>query len=162
LPRRYRLAQQWNLLYSLDQHGSSLSTLYTMLQDAKGPCLLVLKDEDSHLFGAYLNEPLHVSSSFYGTGECFLWKLTDAVVPDASHHPPPKIKVFPWTGKNEYMIVSEPSFVAFGGGDGKFGLWLNSDLERGHSEPCPTFDNEALSPHPQFSCIELEIWGFQI
>ncbi|KAI9015818.1 TLD-domain-containing protein [Phycomyces nitens] len=161
LPRRYRLAPQWSLLYSLDQHGISLTTLYRLVKSNKGPCIITIKDADDQIFGAFLNETLTCGTSYYGTGECFLWKTTKQ---DSVQNKPmaPKIKVFPWTGKNEYMILSENDFIAIGGGDGKFGLWINADLEKGHSEECPTFDNECLSPSPEFECIELEIWGFRI
>jgi hypothetical protein len=48
LPRRYRLAPEMNLLYSLDQHGISLSTLYRLVKMNKGPCVLVVKDADDN------------------------------------------------------------------------------------------------------------------
>lgn len=46
--------------------------------------------------------------------------------------------------------------------DGKFGLWLHSDLERGHSERCATFGNEKLATHEEFECVELEVWGLRL
>ncbi|KAG2227095.1 hypothetical protein INT45_003825 [Circinella minor] len=153
LPRRFRVAPQWTLLYSLDQHGTSLATLYRRVCSNKGPCLLTIKDSDDQVFGAFLNETLKQSGSYYGTGECFLWKK----IPTTD-----LCKVYPWTGKNEYMILAESDFIALGGGEGKFGLWINDDLERGHSERCPTFENEALSITPEFDCIQLEVWGFRI
>jgi hypothetical protein len=55
------------------------------------------------------------------------------------------VQFWKWTGKNDYMVFSEPNFIGLGGGDGKFGLWLHSDLERGHSARCATFDNEPLA-----------------
>ncbi|CEI93600.1 hypothetical protein RMCBS344292_07831 [Rhizopus microsporus] len=116
LPRRYRLAPEMALLYSLDQHGISLSTLYRLVKNNKGPCVLVIKDADNNVFGAYLNESLKPGTRYYGTGEC----------------------------------------------EGVFGLWINSELEKGYSQSCPTFDNERLTPRPEFECIELEIWGFRI
>ncbi|KAI7868805.1 TLD-domain-containing protein [Spinellus fusiger] len=167
LPHRYRLAPNWSLLYSIDQHGISLGTLYRLLKVNKGPCLLIIKDSNDEIFGAFLNETLVCGTSYYGTGECFLWKTTKTETENTQPHTvtsslAPKIKVFPWTGKNEYMILSETNFIAIGGGNGKFGLWLNEDLEKGHSEQCPTFDNEVLALKPEFSCMELEIWGFRI
>ncbi|CAO3610544.1 unnamed protein product [Mucor hiemalis] len=153
LPRRYRLAPEMNLLYSLDQHGISLSSLYRLVKNTKGPIVLVIKDGDDNIFGAFLNETLKAGPRYYGTGECFLWKWNAAES---------KIKAYQWTGKNEYMILSEPDFIAIGGGEGVFGLWINSELEKGYSQPCPTFDNERLTPHPEFQCIELEVWGFRI
>ncbi|KAI9492529.1 TLD-domain-containing protein [Zychaea mexicana] len=154
LPRRHRLTTQWSLLYSLDQHGSSLTTLYRQCRSYRGPCVLAIKDADDTIFGAFLNETLQANSaSYYGTGiilTSFLWKYCKNTG---------NVQVFPWTGKNEYMILSETEFIAIGGGDGKFGLWINSDLEHGHSEPCPTFDNESLSRKPEFACMELEIFA---
>ncbi|KAG0257178.1 oxidation resistance protein 1 [Mortierella polycephala] len=55
------------------------------------------------------------------------------------------VQFWKWSGKNDYMILSEPGFIGLGGGDGKFGLWIHSDLERGHSSRCATFDNEPLA-----------------
>ncbi|KAI9316518.1 TLD-domain-containing protein [Dichotomocladium elegans] len=152
LPRRYRLASSWSLVYSLDQHGSSMSTMYRVAKRCKeGPCVLAIKDENDSIFGAFLNESIKgYHTSYYGNGECFLWKYS---------RKNGTIKVFPWTGKNEYMVLSESDFIAIGGGDGKFGLWINSDLEKGHSEPCPTFDNETLSLFPEFECIEIELFS---
>lgn len=46
--------------------------------------------------------------------------------------------------------------------EGVFGLWINSELEKGYSQACPTFDNERLTPNPEFECVELEVWGFRI
>ncbi|KAI8641285.1 TLDc domain-containing protein [Parasitella parasitica] len=141
------------LLYSIDQHGISLHTLYRLVKENKGPCVLVVKDEDDNVFGAFLNETLRPDKRYYGNGECFLWKWS----PTES-----KIKAFKWTGKNEYMILSDINFLAIGGGDGVFGLWINSELEKGYCQPCQTFDNEMLSPNPEFKCVELEVWGFKI
>ncbi|KAI7873362.1 TLD-domain-containing protein [Mucor mucedo] len=153
LPRRYRIAQKWNLLYSLDQHGASLFTLYSLMRDYDGPCMMIIKDADGQVFGSYLSNPLSSQSHYYGTGECFLWKSSCAS---------PKIKTYPWTGKNDYMILSDSDYIAIGGGDGKFGLWLNSELEKGYSTTCPTFDNECLTFKPEFECMEMEIWGFSL
>ncbi|KAI8988972.1 TLDc domain-containing protein, partial [Pilobolus umbonatus] len=154
--RRYRIAPKWRLLYSLDQHGVSLHNLYSLMKRYEGPCMMIIKDADNQLFGAYLSDTLTQQTSFYGTGECFLWKLNKM---EASC---PKIKVYPWTGKNDYMILSDSDFIAIGGGQGKFGLWLNSELEKGYSNTCPTFDNDCLTLKPDFECIEMEIWGFTL
>lgn len=61
------------------------------------------------------------------------------------------VQFWKWSGKNDYMVLSEPGFIGLGGGDGKFGLWIHSDLERGHSARCATYENEPLaaaSRHP--------------
>ncbi|KAI9243868.1 TLDc domain-containing protein [Sporodiniella umbellata] len=141
------------LLYSLDQHGISLMSLYRLVKSHKGPCVLTVKDGEGQIFGGFLNETLKPGARYYGTGECFLWQWL------ASEK---MLRAYQWTGKNDYMILSEPDFIAMGGGEGVFGLWINSALEKGYSQSCPTFDNEPLSSKPEFDCMELEIWGFRI
>ncbi|KAI8601993.1 TLDc domain-containing protein, partial [Dissophora ornata] len=136
LPRKLRNATKWNLVYSSDQHGISMITLFHRCK-GKGPMVLAIKDTRNGVFGAFVNEELKPNLSYYGTGE---WKKKQKVV-----------QCWKWTGKNDYMVLSEPGFIGFGGGDGKFGLWIHSDLEIGHSSRCATFDNEPLaaaSHHP--------------
>lgn len=53
LPMRMRLASSWTLLYSLDQHGISLSTLYRKVK-GKGPCILAIKDANDDVCISHL------------------------------------------------------------------------------------------------------------
>ncbi|RUS23629.1 TLD-domain-containing protein [Jimgerdemannia flammicorona] len=140
------------------------------------------------IFGAFVNEPFRPNPSYYGTGEWFvLPPLSDPVLPSQLTRNPPhtpahlrlnpsflwkallsdrpedaQVRVYPWTGRNDYILLCDSGFIGIGGGDGKFGLWLHSDLERGHSERCVTFDNELLSSSSEFECVQLEVWGFKI
>ena len=76
LPALARLPRTWTLLYSLDQHGISLNTLYTRCEP-QGPTssqpkgsLVVLKDSGDAVFGAWLGEGVKMSKgSYYGSGE---------------------------------------------------------------------------------------------
>ncbi|TFK81490.1 TLD-domain-containing protein [Polyporus arcularius HHB13444] len=157
LPALARLPKSWSLLYSLDQHGISLHTLYTRCQDFKGSQLLVVKDSGESLFGAWMGEGIHPSKgAYFGSGESFLWQKVG----------PDRVRVFKWTGKNDYVALCEPDYISFGGGDGHYGLWLDDTLMDGSSAPCPTFDNEPLcSAGPRkgetvtFECVGLEVWG---
>ncbi|KAG0238795.1 oxidation resistance protein 1 [Actinomortierella wolfii] len=64
----------------------------------------------------------------------------------SNKQPRPKfVQFWKWTGRNDYMILSEPGFIGLGGGEGHFGLWIHADLEHGHSARCSTFDNEPLA-----------------
>lgn len=46
-----------------------------------------------------------------------------------------------------------------GGGDGRYGLWLDGVLERGISSHCMTFGNECLSEEGEkFEVVEVEVW----
>ncbi|KIL61647.1 hypothetical protein M378DRAFT_82266 [Amanita muscaria Koide BX008] len=72
--------------------------------------------------------------------------------------------VYKWTGRNKYVVLGEPDYISFGGGEGKYGLCLDETLFEGSSARCPTFDNEPLcSPGANkagavaFECVALEV-----
>ncbi|KZP32711.1 TLD-domain-containing protein [Athelia psychrophila] len=161
LPALARLPRKYTLLYSLDQHGISLNTLYTRCEP-QGPSnshprgtLVVVKDSGDTIFGVWIGEGLRVSKGYYGSGESFLWRYVHG-----------KLDVFRWTGKNEYVAHCEPEYLSFGGGDGRYGLYLDDTLLEGSSARCPTFANEPLcSPgsmkggNVSFDCVGLEVWA---
>ncbi len=98
------------MLYSTNQHGISLSTLYRLTSAHEGPLLLVIKDEFDDIFGAFASESLHIQTGFYGDDSCFLWKYE----PEAPQGK--KLSVYKATGDNNYLIYSEAHCIAFGGG----------------------------------------------
>jgi len=160
LPALHRLAKSWTLLYSLDQHGISLSTLYTRCATAPegGGTILALRDADGALFGTWIGEPLRMhAGSYYGSGEAFLWKEDTE---DASP------RVWKWTGANSYVALCEPKFISFGGGEGHYGLYIDAGLLDGSSARCSTFGNAILCSgagdmrgEARFECVGLEVWS---
>ncbi|KAE8241729.1 hypothetical protein A4X13_0g7288 [Tilletia indica] len=200
LPPRLRLGQTWKLLYSLDQHGMSLATLYNNVAKGLDPSraprssggggdfstgdsymrgasaaargavglgsgagvkklggglsiteaglILAVKDAEDNVFGAFINERLRPRTGYYGTGECFLWKTTRQPPSLKAANPslePNRIKTFRWTGRNDYVLLTESTFLSIGSGDnGRYGLWLGSSLEQGVSSRCSTFGNDVL------------------
>ncbi|KAG0142384.1 hypothetical protein CROQUDRAFT_662622 [Cronartium quercuum f. sp. fusiforme G11] len=146
LPPRLKIPARWELLYSIDQHGTSLGTLYQRVGGASpktnGCVVLVIRDERGDRFGAFVNEPLRPSKEYYGTGECFLWKAVNFGPDDFRIGV--SVRTYAWTGVNDYMILSDQEMLSVGGGDGKFGLWIDSNLEKGISASCPAFGNEVL------------------
>ncbi|KAH9890872.1 TLD-domain-containing protein [Xylariomycetidae sp. FL2044] len=79
LPERLKIMEDWKLVYSLYQNGSSLSTLYQLCEEYRGQrvgFVLVVRDGKEGTFGAYLTEAPHPAPSYFGTGECFLWRAT--------------------------------------------------------------------------------------
>jgi len=174
LPPLFRLSRKWTLLYSLDQHGISLATFYTRVAEYDGGCLLVVQDANGGRFGVWVGDGIRKStgSRYYGSGESFLWK--QVLGDDEDGGAEPRVKVFKWTAKNDYVALCENDYISFGGGDGKYGLFLDSSLLDGSSAPCPTFDNEVLcAPKSsgsqisyktkkgtiRFECVGLEAWG---
>ena len=70
-----------------------------------------------------------------------------------------RFKAFPYSGINDYMIFCEHDFLSVGGGDGKYGLWLDGVLEKGVSSPSLTFGNETLSEEGEkFEIVGVEVW----
>ena len=97
-----------DLLYCVESHGISLKTLQNNVFE-KGPCFLAIKDDGGNIFGAFSNVSLHhvQGKGYIGDGSCFLWKWNQVES---------KLQVFPATGSNHYMAISESNFIAFGGG----------------------------------------------
>ncbi|KFO79467.1 TLD domain-containing protein 2, partial [Cuculus canorus] len=143
-----RLTQQpWRLLYSTAQDGFSLRTLYRCGAQPGSPALLLIRDTEAQAFGAFSATTICCSSSFYGTGETFLFSFS------------PELKVFKWTGRNNFFMKGDVDLLMVGGGSGRFGLWLDRDLHHGGSHPCETFNNETLSRREEFCIQDLEVWG---
>lgn len=131
-------------------------------------------------FGAVVDQPIKVEKGRYvGNGECFLWREVeegerDDAADDSGFesdtgldNPPgvtfedgPELRLYRYTGANDYCLLCEPEGVSVGGGDGGAGLWLDDMLEEGHSAPCETFDNEVLSggEKGRFEVQGVEVW----
>uniref|UniRef100_A0A8C2BUK9 Oxidation resistance protein 1 n=1 Tax=Cyprinus carpio TaxID=7962 RepID=A0A8C2BUK9_CYPCA len=148
LPPR-TIGYHWNLAFSTSKHGMSIKTLYRAMQDQDSPMLLVIKDSDGQIFGALASEPFKVSEGFYGTGETFLFTFY------------PEFEAYKWTGDNLFFIKGDMDSLAFGGGSGEFGLWLDGDLYHGRSHSCKTFGNPMLSTKEDFFVQDIEIWSFE-
>ncbi|CAL00440.1 uncharacterized protein An16g02160 [Aspergillus niger] len=183
VPPRLQLCNTWHLAYSLDRDGASLSTLYDNCRDIastrspRAGYILVIRDaspSSNAVFGAYMTDPPHPDSHYYGTGECFLWRAS--VLPPATAmlsnfsnangdnggeegvEADIRFKAFPYSGVNDYMMFCETGFLSLGGGDGHYGLWVDSSLEKGVSASCQTFGNEPLSDEGvKFDIIGVEV-----
>lgn len=93
LPPRLQLMDHWQLTYSLEQNGSTLSTLYNLCdahRGKRGGFVVVVRDAGGGVFGAYLTDPPRPQPHYYGSGECFLWRAFRLpALPDLSSLPPP-------------------------------------------------------------------------
>ncbi|XP_062835076.1 nuclear receptor coactivator 7 isoform X4 [Anolis carolinensis] len=148
LPARVQ-GYPWRLIYSTQEHGTSLKTLYRKSASLDSPVLLVVKDMDNQIFGAYATHPFRLSDHYYGTGETLLFTFN------------PLFKVFKWSGENTYFINGDVTSLELGGGDGRFGLWLDADLYHGRSNCCSTFNNDILSKKEDFVIQDVEVWTFE-
>lgn len=146
IPIRYKY-HDWKMIFSTAMHGTSLLTFYKQL-DSKSPTILVIRDTDGHIFGGFASEPWHVSKTFFGTGESFLFSVV------------PTFAVYTWTGADDFYCIGKRDFLAMGGGgaSGRYGLWLDSELSAGTSEVCKTFLNRRLSLNEEFNCSLVEVY----
>ena len=77
LPALTRLPRTWTLLYSLDQHGISLNTLYSRCEPklpstpgATKGALVVVRDALDAIFGAWMGDGLWLErGGYFGSGE---------------------------------------------------------------------------------------------
>lgn len=183
VPERLRIEDHWKLAYSLEQDGASLATLYekaAVYDEHRIGFLLVVRDSlGEGVFGAYLTEYPRPSAHYFGTGECFLWRASfngtsaartqtqDLLGIDASQNTSRphsasadlRFAAFPYSGVNEYFIYCEAHSLSVGGGDGRYGLWLNDSLEKGVSATSLTFGNQPLSDEGEkFGVLGVELW----
>jgi len=150
LPGR-AMSSAWQLIFSTSLHGFSVSTMFrNMIPFKDKPVLLIIECTKGSVFGAILSHGLHTDklTTYYGTGETFLYTFH------------PDFEVFKWSGVNTFFIKSGQDYISIGGGDGRYGLWLDSDLNRGTSTSCTTFMNPRLSATEDFVVKQLECWGF--
>lgn len=91
-----------------------------------------------------------VQGSYFGSGESFLFTSR------------PNFAVYRWTRKNNLFLLHRPDCLAFGGGGSRFGLYLDSTLERGASGTCETFANLPLASSELFRIVRVEVWGFTL
>jgi len=123
--------------------------------------LVAVKDAEDRIFGVWLGDQLRMlPGAYYGSGESFLW--TTLSVRDEEH-----VQIFKWTGRNDYVALCDTGYISFGGGEGKYGLYLDTNLTDGSSAPCPTFNNSVLCTSVErdanktvdFECVGIEVWG---
>ena len=113
--------------------------------------ILIVKDDENNVFGAYASEAFELSGNFYGTGETFLF----------SFFKEDRIHVYNSTGINENYIYGDQKQLAFGCSDDYFSLTLENDLYDGYSRMTQTYKNQRLNGNKdKFIIIKLEVWTF--
>lgn len=93
-------------MYNLEYHGTNSQTMYDCVYE-KSPLVVAIMDEEGYIFGAYTTDYFRNDNHYYGNGQTFLWKYVND---DSS------FRFFPSTGNNQYFIISEKNYLAFGGG----------------------------------------------
>jgi hypothetical protein len=183
LPMSCRGATFW-LKYSLVRDGASFSTL---LQHVRGSSQTVMAIEtvDGEVFGAFTTSSWTIQPNYFGSGECFLWRMKNnrADVSGMSLFEQAKqesdIEVFKYSYHNNFSQLCQHDRIGLGGGitsvakeiqgeviePSGFGFGIifeGCNLLEASSSPCITFDSPSLSrihsDGSRFEIVNLELW----
>ncbi|KAM0322425.1 hypothetical protein ACHAQA_009492 [Verticillium albo-atrum] len=146
LPERLRIMEDWNLVYSLEQDGASLHTLYAKAAAVYGRRIgfvLVVRDDAGGTFGAYLSEHPRPAPGYFGNGECFLWRASAL----AGLPPPPSADTDHLSAATRTTTISAAPDLLTGAPD-----LLTGDDPTPHTPPTllsPTTAAAAAAPAPE-------------
>ena len=138
-----------NRVFTITIDGSSLKTFYDKCQGISNS-ILVVKDDEGNIFGAYASEAFEPTKNFMGTGECFLFSFFKGN----------KIHVFHSTGINRFFMYCDDEQLSFGCSDDYFSLALTKDFLEGYTHTTQTYQNLPLSSKDKFIIVKLELWAF--
>uniref|UniRef100_A0A8D2E2T4 MTOR-associated protein MEAK7 n=1 Tax=Sciurus vulgaris TaxID=55149 RepID=A0A8D2E2T4_SCIVU len=146
---------RWRLLFSSQLHGQSFSQLCGHITH-QGPCLMLLEDQDGHVFGGFASCSWEVKPQFQGDDRCFLFSIS------------PSMAVYEHTGYNDHFMYLNcgqqtiPNGLGMGGQHHYFGLWVDADFGKGHSKAkptCTTYNSPQLSAKENFLFDKMEVWA---
>lgn len=103
-----------------------------------GDLIILISDENDKVFGGYLTGSFAHRKNFYGTGECFIFKIIEE-----------KLYVYVASLLNELYCFSDEDGFGFGA-DNHYGLFVDESLKKGFSYSCKTYNNEPLSDSSHF------------
>eukprot|EP01134_Creolimax_fragrantissima_P004464 CFRG4464T1 len=151
----HECTSEWAMIYDSESMGKAFAQFMAHSYN-KGALLVIFKDTEGHVFGGFVTESLILNSTWYGTSDCFLFTLR------------PTVNVYHTTGYNtNYVYLNKgvktlPNGFGMGGQiENYFGLWINPDLESGHSKAhpaCSTYGSPRLSLNEVFSIDCCEVW----
>lgn len=172
------------LKYSLVRDGASLSSLLRNIRGTRRT-LIAIETVEGEVFGSFTSLPWRRNWNYFGNGESFLWRMRRSRSENDAQHSildqaklESELEVFYWSGKNNLVQYCTHEMLAVGGGllrddnrvdisderpdTGGFGLAIDSDLLRGTSSPCATFQSPPLSKSHSngspFEILNMEVW----
>lgn len=168
---------KWKLLFNSVQHGFSIGTFYAKVEREKRT-LLVVQTLRGEVFGGFTStdwtcQEMGIKNTrkniYFGNGESFLYAFkkqksaTESAEENQSTSDEPDnggFEVYPWTARNNLVMLANDEHIALGGGGGSFGLFLEDDFRSGTTGACDTYDNTPLCSEEHFEIFCFEVWGF--
>jgi len=137
-------------IFSFSQDGTDMKTLYKKCEGIKNS-ILVLKDNDNNIFGAFVSDVLYPSGTFSGTPDAFLFTF----------YKEEKIHIYKATQLNDNYMYCDYEQISFGSSGDGFSLCLQNNLLDGNTKTTDTYKNKPLNGREKFTIVNLEIWGFK-
>lgn len=177
----YSVAEENFLLkFAIERDGSALLTLLAKVRSSKHTIISV-ETVDGYVFGAFCSSPWRARSSWFGSGESFLWRLKKPRMNSNNktydNDSDNEIEIYPYTGHDELIQYCTTQALAVGGGtdwadvDGGspyldepsgIGFLIDGDLMGGETSSCVTFANPRLGDRfgrtTEFEIQALEAW----
>ena len=127
-----------------------MKTLYKKCEGIKNS-VLIIKDNEKNIFGAFVSDALYPSGTFSGTPDAFLFTF----------HKEEKIHIYKATQINDNYMYCDYEQISFGSSGDGFSLCLKNNLLDGYSKTTDTYKNKPLNGGEKFTIVNLEIWGFK-
>ena len=137
-------------VFSISVDGSALKSFYKKCEGIKNS-ILVIKDDEGNIFGAYASDVFYPSSTFCGSPDSFLFTF----------YKEDKIHVFKATELNDHYMYCDYEQICFGNTDDYFSLSLKNNLLDGYSKTTTTYENKPLNNKDKFVIFKLEVWSFK-
>ena len=169
--------QNFWLKFRLKREGKTLKTLLSHVRTTRYT-LICVETKDGNVFGAFCSTPWRLQRSWYGSKNCFLWRLknsrydTETKTRNFAHDN--IVEVFPFTGHDSMIQYCTKRTLAVGGGDWGvsetdphndqqtgIGLTIDGDLMGGETNGCATFASRRLTG-PMSESNEFEIQGLEV
>lgn len=147
------------MAYASWRDGFGLKNALALMSNEKEKSILVIiliQNDKSEVFGAFLDCPFQVTDKFTGTDVSSVFQLK------------PKEAVYHGTENNNHVLMVTVSDVTIGDGDFGPAIWLDNDFNQGRSNACDTFASPALiqsrdsdKKRTTFKAINVEVFILQ-
>lgn len=112
--------------------------------------LLLIRDENKNIFGAYITDEIRNSQVFYESGETFIFTFYKSE----------RIHYFNATGVNDLYIRTDEDSLSFGASNNKYSIFINGYFNSGYTDTTTTFKNPILTGCTQYKIMRMEMWAF--
>jgi len=134
----HEMRNLWRPLFNTDVHGESFSK-FTGCISNQGPTIIVIWDDQDHIFGGFATDSWKMGPKFVGKPESFLFHLN------------PKMNIYdstPFNSNYQYFNLKQktmPNGLGMGGQLDYFGFWIDSEFGILKTSPtCSTYHSAQL------------------